>query len=76
MQNNRRKPKLALIVGGVEYDIDWRSFKIGQSVFLPCLNPDKMEEVLRKEAAVRDCRLSVKHVIENGVQGIRAWRLG
>lgn len=59
----------------VAYEINWKGFKVGYSFFIPCLNPTKA----RKEIlpVVRRLRYKVvtKVVIEEGVRGLRVWRV-
>jgi hypothetical protein len=62
-------------VAGLAYQINWKAFKRGTSFFLPCLDTaEAMEEVksittrLRYDVVIRD-------VIEEGVRGIRTWRV-
>jgi hypothetical protein len=62
-------------VAGLAYQINWKAFKRGTSFFLPCLDTaEAMEEVksittrLRYDVVIRD-------VIEEGVRGVRTWRV-
>ena len=60
----------------VNYDINWRNFKKGTSVFVPCLDP---KTALRNEIMpfFRRVKMQVltKVVIEEGVRGLRIWRI-
>lgn len=62
-------------VEGVTYDINWKAFKRGTSIFIPCLDPSGA----RREIAVVLERLRtdtvMKPVIEDGVRGLRIWRM-
>jgi hypothetical protein len=59
----------------VSYNISWRRFKRGTSIFIPCLDCIKA----RKEIMVTLKRLKIevltKRVIVEGIQGLRIWRL-
>jgi hypothetical protein len=62
-------------VAGLAYQINWKAFKRGASFFIPCLDTaEAMEEVksittrLRYDVVIRD-------VIEEGVRGVRTWRV-
>jgi hypothetical protein len=62
-------------VAGIAYQINWKAFKRGASFFLPCLDTaEAMEEIkgitdrLHYEVLMRD-------VIEDGVRGVRTWRV-
>lgn len=65
-------------VAGVEYDINWRAFKKGRSMFFPCLDHDKAwhEDV---RPVVKRLRLDVVHKgvvnTEYGIRGLRIWRV-
>lgn len=62
-------------VEGVSYDIRWKDFKRGMSVFFPCLDPDRA----RSEIDVVLNRLRIKNLkkveIKDGIRGLRVWRL-
>lgn len=64
-----------MIVERVEYEVNWRGFKRGTSIFIPCLDPDNA----KKEVLITTNRLRLdivmKVVIEDGVMGIRLWRV-
>ena len=62
-------------VAGIQYKIDWRKFKRGYSVFFPCLDDSSSKKEVR--AVMKRLRIDVfiKTTIEEGVKGIRVWRL-
>jgi hypothetical protein len=64
-----------MVVEGVSYQIDWRKFKRGTSIFIPCLDCAKA----RSDIGEVLTRLEIKFVsrisIEEGVQGLRIWRV-
>jgi len=64
-----------MVVEKISYDVNWRGFKRGHSFFIPCLNPP----VAKKEILTTTKRLKLdvltRSVIEDGVRGIRVWRL-
>lgn len=64
-----------MLVEGVSYDIRWKEFKRGASLFFPCLDPARA----RKEIGVVLDRLGIKVLsavqIEDGIRGLRIWRL-
>lgn len=64
-------------VAGVSYEVNWRAFTKGKSMFFPCLDP---------RAAWRDMRPTLKRLRINvvrravidpisGVRGLRIWRI-
>lgn len=62
-------------VSGVSYDVDWRKFSKGSSMFFPCLDP----AMARKEVAEVTRRLgfdiTTRTEINDGVRGLRVWRV-
>ena len=62
-------------VAGVNYEIRWRDFKRGSSIFIPCLNPRSAKaEVLTVTKRLK-FKVLMKIVIVEGVRGLRIWRL-
>ena len=65
-----------MVVAGVHYDVNWRAFTKGKSLFFPCLDP----KTARREIApvLRRMKLKVvyKSVIDpkSGIRGLRIWR--
>lgn len=60
----------------VSYDINWRRFKRGYSIFIPCLDPHKARknEVLPFFKRTK-MKVLTKVSIEEGVRGLRIWRV-
>jgi hypothetical protein len=59
----------------VSYQISWKKFKKGYSFFIPCLNPSlARKEILSTMQRLRYTVLT-KVVIEDGVRGLRVWRI-
>jgi hypothetical protein len=58
----------------VSYQLDWGKFRVGQSVFVPCID----HVAARKTLAVVTKRLKIsivtKVVIVDGIKGLRIWR--
>jgi len=63
-------------VHGISFEIDWGKFKPGRTFFIPCLDLDAAKKEV--EAVAKRLRYSVemKGVVENGVKGLRVWRIG
>ena len=62
-------------VAGVNYELRWKDFKRGSSIFIPCLDPRRAKaEVL---TVTRRLKIEVltKVVIVEGIRGLRIWRL-
>jgi hypothetical protein len=64
-----------MLVEKVSYQVNWKKFKKGGSFFIPCLDPPEA----KKEIALTTQRLRynilTKVVIEEGVRGLRIWRV-
>lgn len=62
-------------VEGVSYEVDWRTFRKGRSFFIPCLDCSKVKLELAEVFRRLGMRVLVKVVIEDGIKGLRVWRL-
>lgn len=62
-------------IEGVVYDVNWRGFKKGRSLFFPCLDPERAEAQLMVVMNRLRIKVLVKPVIENGIRGLRVWRM-
>ena len=64
-------------VTGIEYDINWRAFTKGKSMFFPCLDPKAAWKEVRP--VIKRLKLDVVHkgVIDpkSGIRGLRIWRV-
>lgn len=64
-----------MLLEGISYRVNWRAFVRGASIFLPCLHPSAAKKVVRAEAKQLGMKLLMKTSIEDGIQGLRVWRL-
>lgn len=64
-----------MVIEGVTYHINWKKFKRGTSFFIPCLNTKQGKELV--EAVLRRLKYEyeIQNVIEEGIKGLRIWRL-
>jgi len=60
----------------IDYNIDWRKFKLGWSVFLPCLRVEEGKVSVNATMKRLDFKVAIKPVIEDGIKGLRIWRIG
>jgi hypothetical protein len=62
-------------VHGLSFEIDWSKFKPGRTFFIPCLDLETAKKEV--ETVVKRLKYSVemRGVIENGVKGLRVWRI-
>jgi hypothetical protein len=61
-------------IEGVTYDVNWRAFKKGTSMFFPCLDQECAEAQLMVVLKRLRIKVLVKHTIEDGIRGLRIWR--
>ena len=59
----------------VQYQIDWTKFKVGYSFFIPCINCSEAKKSIQAIAKKQKANIVMKVVIEEGVRGIRVWRV-
>jgi len=64
-----------LEIEGVQVQIEWRKFRIGTSFFLPCIAHERMIRSITQRAEDRGFRVKTLARIENGMWGIRVWRI-
>ena len=64
-------------VAGVEYEVNWRAFTKGKSLFFPCLDPKEAWRELRPTFRRLDLDVVHKSVIDpkSGIRGLRIWRV-
>lgn len=58
----------------VTYRVDWKKFRKGYSIFVPCIDQKEARKTLA--AVTRRLKIPVvtKVTIEEGVKGLRVWR--
>jgi hypothetical protein len=59
----------------IDYSIDWRKFKAGYSFFIPCINCTEAKKAVNTVIKPLKIRIIIKTVIQEGVRGIRVWRI-
>ena len=64
-----------MVIEKVQYDIDWTKFKRGTSFFIPCLNPAQARRSILEVTKRLKYKVLFKVVIEDGVRGLRIWKL-
>jgi len=79
-QQNTRPPLKVMIEGqicpdGVVININWESFVIGSSIFIPAINLSRLEKQVQTIAKSRRMQLKGLERIEAGKLGMRFWRL-
>ena len=64
-------------IAGIDYEINWRAFTKGKSLFFPCLDYRKEWKALRPELKRLGLDVVHKGVVDpkSGIRGLRIWRL-
>lgn len=62
-------------VEGITYQINWKLFKRGYSLFFPCLSPKQARQDIYKVLKRLKIKVVAKVVIEDGIRGLRIWRI-
>ena len=60
---------------GVTYQFDWATFELGRSFFVPCLDDKTGIEKITAIMKRLGFPVIIKVVIEDGVRGLRVWRI-
>lgn len=59
----------------VSYQINWKKFRKGYSFFVPCINEKAARQALTKVLRRLRIKVVTKVVIEDGIKGLRVWRV-
>jgi len=62
-------------IEGIDYEVNWRAFQKGTSLFFPCLRVPRARAQLMGVAKRLRIKILVKASIENGIRGLRVWRM-
>lgn len=62
-------------VEGVTYLVNWKRFRKGTSVFFPCLDVKRAKAQVLVVTDRLKLKVLVKPVIEEGIRGLRVWRV-
>ena len=64
-----------MVVDGVTYGVNWRKFAVGTSFFVPCIHTEQAKEDVQRVTRRFKFRVVIKVVIEDGIRGLRVWRV-
>ena len=64
-----------MLTNGVDYQIDWPAFKPGSSIFIPAIDTEAAIKAMQTESERLEFQYVHKVVIEEGIKGVRVWRL-
>jgi len=62
-------------IHNLSFEINWGEFKPGRSFFIPCLDTDTAKKEVKKVTKRLQYEVEMRGVIENGVKGLRVWRI-
>ncbi len=55
--------------------VEWNKFQPGTSFFIPCIDRKPVEKWVLSEARRMRLEVLCKQVVEDGVYGLRVWRV-
>lgn len=64
-----------MLTNGVNYQIKWPEFVPGTSIFIPAIDTEAALKAIQKESERLEFQFVHKIVVEDGIKGIRVWRL-
>ena len=59
----------------VTYQVNWQKFRPGYSIFIPCLHPAEAKKEVLKVTRRLKIEVLIKVTIEEGIRGLRIWRV-
>lgn len=62
-------------IEGIDYNVEWRKFRAGWSFFVPCLRVQESKKTVVAVTKRLGYKVRVKPVIEEGIKGLRIWRV-
>lgn len=63
-----------MLVEGVKYEVNWRNFRPGTSIFIPCLDPVRAKAQVVAVTKRLRIKILTKVVLQDGIRGLRIWR--
>lgn len=62
-------------VENVSYDVNWKKFRRGTSLFFPCLDAARAKREIKPVLDRLKIKVLYKVEIRDGVRGLRIWRM-
>lgn len=75
MLNQTKPAPKKLEVEGVQVEIAWGEFIIGSSFFIPCVNTQAVMGHIIPRAGSFGMKIQARGRVENGMWGVRVWRV-
>ena len=63
------------MIEGICYDVNWKHFKRGTSILIPCLDTKAAKEQVLKVTKRLKVNVVTKAVVVEGIRGLRMWRV-
>jgi hypothetical protein len=64
-----------MLVEGVSYNVNWKAFRRGTSIFVPCLDPKRAKAQVLVVTNRLKIKILTKVVVEDGIRGLRIWSI-
>lgn len=64
-----------MLIQGLSFEINWKAFKPGRTFFIPCLDTEAAKQEVSRVCKRLRYKIEMRGVIENGVKGLRVWRV-
>jgi hypothetical protein len=64
-----------MLIHGIEFKINWAKFIVGASFFVPCLDTEYAFSQVKRTVKRLRYVVEIRVVIEQGIQGLRVWRI-
>lgn len=64
-----------MLIHGIDFSINWAKFSVGTSFFVPCLDTEHAISQVKRTTKRLRYAIEIRVVIEQGVQGLRVWRV-
>ncbi len=64
-----------MVIDGVPYTVNWPDFTVGSSFFVPCIHDEEARARIEAKMRRLGFRVIIKVVIEDGIRGLRVWRV-
>ena len=64
-----------MVIETLSYKINWRNFHKGYSFFVPCIDAAEAKEVVLRTTKRLKFDVVMRVEIQEGVKGLRVWRV-
>jgi hypothetical protein len=64
-----------MLVEKISYNVNWKNFKVGYSIFIPCIDASAAKKDILRVTKRLKIDIVAKLVVEEGVRGLRIWRI-